>query len=41
MAKHKYLADERLREEVRPAAMVLRQHMRELTTLQSVIALAP
>ena len=32
MAKHKYLADERLREEARPAAMVLRQHMRELPT---------
>ena len=41
MAKHTYLPDERLREEVRPAAMVLRQHMRELTTLQSVVALPP
>jgi hypothetical protein len=41
MAKHKDLADECLRAAARPAAMVLRRHMRELPILQSVVVLAP
>jgi len=39
MAEEEQIADERLRDEARPAAVVLRRHIRDLPTLQPVVAL--
>ncbi len=41
IAEEQQIADERLRDEARPEAVVLRRHIRELPTLQSAVVLAP
>ena len=39
MAEEEQIADERLHDEARPAAVVLRRHIRDLPTLQPVVTL--
>jgi len=41
IAEEQEIADERLREATRPEAVVLRRHLRELPTLQPVVAIEP